>query len=283
MDSDACTNRFENVEELITEPLKFKAKLAIGEDAYTSLRLKNTAVDAWDTLGAGATAAGLAQSSVVASTFFAPSGLLGAIGFGAAITPVGWVIAAGVVASGAWFGVTRLTKDATSDRVTVIPKFINTPMDVLSLGLFDLIAPLALKVADIDGHVHESERMLINTYFVNEWGYSQLFVDEALEYLEANLSVFSIKEVAQALAEFKKANPDCNYEPMAKEIIKFLTEVMEVDGKIDEREEMAIEKVQAIFQETNKISFSKTIKDGWSSAKDTASNFTSENIFSKKS
>jgi uncharacterized tellurite resistance protein B-like protein len=283
MDSDSQKDRIENIEELITEPLKFKAKLEIGEDAYASLRLKKAAYEAWDSFGAGATAVGLAQSSAVASTFFAPSGLLAAIGFGAAVTPIGWVIAAGVITSGAWFGLSRFSKSGTSERVTIIPKFINTPMDVLALGLFDLIAPLALKVADVDGHIHESERTLINTYFVKEWGYDQVFVDEGLAYIEANLSEFSIKELAQVLAEFKKANPDCNYEPMSIEIIKFLTEIMEVDGKIDEREELAIEKVQAIFKETNKISFSKTIKGGWGSAKDVASNLTSKKIFSKNS
>ncbi len=44
-------NWFENIEAVITEPLKFKAKLAIGEEAYTSLRLKNAATKIWDTSG----------------------------------------------------------------------------------------------------------------------------------------------------------------------------------------------------------------------------------------
>lgn len=283
MDSDFQKDRIENIEELITEPLKFKAKLEIGENAYTSLRLKKAAYEAWDSIGAGATAVGLAKSSAVASTFFAPSGLLAAIGFGSAVTPIGWVIAAGVVTSGTWLGVSHFFKSATLERVTIIPKFINTPMDVLALGLFDLIAPLALKVADVDGNIHESERTLINTYFVKEWGYDQVFVDEGLAYIEANLSEFSIIELAQVLAEFKKANSDCNYEPMSKEIVKFLIEMMEVDGKIDEREELAIEKVQAIFKETNKASFSKTVKGGWNSAKGAASNLIPEKVFSKNS
>jgi len=260
----------DGIESVITDSMRFKAKLAIGEDAYTSLKLKNSIFEAWDTAGVGITAAG------AASTFLAPSGLSGllvAVGIGA--TPIGWVIAAGVLSSGAWYGITRFNKDATSNRVTVIPKFINTPIDVLGLGLFNLMAPLALKVADVDGYIDEAEMEHINTYFVNEWGYDQTFVTEGLAFLEAKLSEFSIKELAQKLAKFKIDNPDCNYEPMAQELLSLLTNIMEVDGKIDEREEMAIEKVRSIFKEANQISLEKavsTMKGGWSSVKDAASN-----------
>ncbi len=85
---------FNNVESVVTEPLKFKAKLAIGEDAYTSLKLKNAALEAWDTIGVATTAATVAKSSVIASTFFAPSGFLAWLGIGTAVTPIGWVILA---------------------------------------------------------------------------------------------------------------------------------------------------------------------------------------------
>jgi hypothetical protein len=149
---------FHNVESIIEQPLKFKAKLAIGEDAYSSLRVKNKVVEFWDALGVATTAATIANSSAVASAFFAPSGLLAAIGIGTAVTPIGWVIAAGVVTGGAWVGITRYVKNITPSRVTVIPDFINTPMDVLALALFDLITPLVLKVAIVDGEIHSSER-----------------------------------------------------------------------------------------------------------------------------
>jgi hypothetical protein len=96
--------------------LSFKAKLAIGEDAYTALRVKNAVVQAWDVAGVATTAAVVAKSSVVASTFFAPTGFWAALGFGTAVTPIGWVIAAGVVTGGAWFGITRHLKSASANR-----------------------------------------------------------------------------------------------------------------------------------------------------------------------
>lgn len=257
---------FDGIHNIVNDPFRFKAKLAIGEGAYASLRVKKAAFEAWDSVGAGMAAAGIVQSSAVASTFFAPSGFLAAIGFGAAaVTPMGWVVAAGVVTGGAWLGITRYMQKMTSSRVIVIPDFINTPLDVLALALFDLLTPLALKVAHVDGNIDQLERRHICTYLVDEWGYDRDFVNEGVKFTEGRLSEFKIKEVAQALAEYKKRNPDCNHKEMAKEILNFLHDIMVVDGRIDEREEMAIEKVRSIFEETEKFSFRRVAACGWSS------------------
>lgn len=257
---------FEGIETIVSEPLKFKAKLAIGEDAYTSLRLKNAVFKLWDVAGVASSAMAVAKSSAVASTFFAPKGIL-ALGslFGAATTPIGWVVAAGVLAGGGWIGITRYLKQSTSSRVTVIPSFINTPLDVLALGLFDLMVPLALKVASIDGEIDVHEKNKIHSYFADKWGYSDKFVGEGIAYIENVLSDFSTKKVAQALGEFKKQNKDCNSKEMSREIMNFLTEVMEADGRIDEREEMALEKVKIIFDEVDRFNLKRFTKDRFSS------------------
>lgn len=93
------TGRFDGVGRVVAEPLKFKAKLAIGEDAFASLQTARLVGDLWQ-VGTAATAGGLAaSSSAVAGTFFG-GGWLAALGIGAAATPVGWVVGA-AVASGA--------------------------------------------------------------------------------------------------------------------------------------------------------------------------------------
>ena len=197
-------------------------------------------------------------------------GFLAAIGMGTAVTPVGWVIAAGVVTGGAWVGITRYLKKASASRVTVIPKFINTPLDVLALGLFDLLAPLALKVIAVDGNIVDAKRKLIHDYFVREWGYDSDFTAEGIRYTESRISEFSIKSLAQTLAEFTRENRDCNFQMMSQEILGFLSSIVAADGKLDRRQEIEIEKIKAIFKSASKSSLSKTVRAGWGSIRQIA-------------
>jgi len=273
MDNQDQTNWFQDIETIISEPLNFKSKLAIGEDAYTSLKVKNAAFQAWEVAGVATTAAVVAKSSVIASTFFAPSGFLAAIGIGTAVTPVGWVIAASVVTGGAWVGITRYLKNASASRVTVIPKFINTPLDVLALGLFDLLAPLALKVSAVDGDIDDTKRQLIHDYFVKEWGYDSRFVAEGIEYTESRISEFSIKRLAQTLAEFTRENRDCNFNIMSLEILGFLNNIVAVDGKLNQRQEKEIGRIKSIFKSASRYSMKKTVRAGWGSIRKTVSRF----------
>jgi len=261
---------FQDIEAIVSEPLNFKAKLAIGEDAYTSLKVKNTVVQVWDVAGVATTAAVVAKSSVVASTFFAPTGFLAALGIGTAVTPIGWVIAAGVITGGAWYGITRHLKSASASRVTVVPNFISTPLDVLALGLFDLIVPLAMKVAETDGGIDESKRSLIREYFVKEWGYDPKFVIAGTSYIESTLDELSIKQLAQTMAEFASENRDCNFKLMSREILGFLRKIAEVDGQLDPQDVTAIEKIEAIFNSANKFSVKKKLRAGWDSARKTS-------------
>jgi hypothetical protein len=262
MNTQDQTDWFQNIETIVAEPLNFKAKLAIGEDAYTSLKVKNAAFQTWEVAGVATTAVVVAKSSVVASTFFAPTGFLAAIGFGAAVTPVGWVIAAGVVTGGAWVGITRYLKIASANRVTVIPKFINTPLDVLALGLFDLLAPLALKVAEVEGRVGDGDRKLVHDYFVKEWGYDSGFVAEGIRYTESKIGGFSVRDLAKTLVEFTGANPDCNFKLMSQEILAFLRGIGDIDGGADRRKETEIEKIETVFKSTNRFSIKKSLRSG---------------------
>ena len=263
MNTQDQTDWFQDIETIVAEPLNFKAKLAIGEDAYTSLKVKNAAFQAWEVAGVATTAVVVAKSSVVASTFFAPTGFMAAIGLGTAVTPVGWVIAAGVVTGGAWVGITRYLKKASANRVTVIPKFINTPLDVLALGLFDLLAPLALKVAEVEGRVDDDDRKMIHDYFVREWGYDSRFVGEGIKYTESKIAGFSVRQLAKTLVEFTAANPDCNFRMMSQEILAFLRGIVEVDSKNDQRIDTGIEKIEAVFKSANRYSMSRRMKSGW--------------------
>ncbi len=275
MDNQNQNNWFQDIDTIIAEPLSFKSRLEIGEDAYTSLKVKNAAFQAWEVAGVATTAAVVAKSSVVASTFFAPSGFLAAIGIGTAVTPVGWVIAASVVTGGAWVGITRFLKKASASRVTVIPKFINTPLDVLALGLFDLLAPLALKITAVDGNIGDEKRKLVHDYFVKEWGYDPGFVGEGIKYTESKLGEFSIESLARTLAEFTSENRDCNFKLMSLEILGFLRNMGAAGGTTAGYQDLEIGRIKAIFDSANKFSLKKKVQTGWAPVRQILGSFTS--------
>jgi hypothetical protein len=248
---------FDGVTDVVHDELRFKAKLGIGEDAYNSVRFKNAIFEAWDVAGVAATGAQIASSAMIAQKFFAAPSILSAIGIGTATvaTPIGWVVAASLVSGGAWFGITRYLK-SNDDKVDVIPKFINTPIDLLAVGLFDLIAPLALKIANVDSIIDDRELAEIKRYLVKDWGYSEQFVDRGLAFVGRELDEFRIDTTAAALAAFVRENRDCRTEKVIGDISSFLKELITVDGRIDEREEMAISWMNVAFND--ELSFSLT-------------------------
>jgi len=255
----ALIHRFDDVERVVADPIRFKLRLGIGEDAFASLKLKKFVQELWDVGGSAATGAAAAASPAVASTFFASTGsgaFLSMIGLGtAAATPVGWIIAAAVASGGAYYGVTRLFRGYSGSRVDTIPKFINTPIDLLGASLFDLIGALAVRLGHIDGEFVEAERDVIVRHFVSDWGFDPDYVEKALAVILADRNQQSLKDMARAIATFQLANPDCNPVTMRSELIGFLQDIAEADGILDEREELAIEKIDTILREETSYSF----------------------------
>lgn len=235
------------VEQVVAEPLRFKAKLAIGEDAYTSLRVVNRVRELWDVLGAAGTGAAVAKSSLVATSFFAPSGLLGALGIGTAATPIGWVAFAALASGGACYGLYRYLGNSRGSRVIEIPRFLNTPLDALGLALFDLIAPLALRLAQIDRQIAPEERAFLTTHLVEDWGLDRHFVDQALLVIEPGLHDLTVEAMAKELAGFLHTNPDCKHQAIAADFSEFLREMLTSAGAMTQAEEQALATVSELL------------------------------------
>ena len=176
--AETWNDRFRSlsIESPIVDERAFKVQLAIGEDAYTSSRWFKAFADIADAGGVATVGGTVAASSAVAGTFFSAGGFLGLVGLGTAATPVGWVLAAAGISGVAWFYGKRKLRSLLGESVEVVPKFINRPVDVLALGLFDLMMPLALKIAKADGEIGDEERSRIKEYFTKSWGYDPSLV-----------------------------------------------------------------------------------------------------------
>ncbi|SPJ28245.1 TerB family tellurite resistance protein [Falsiruegeria mediterranea] len=242
---------FDDVECVVANSEKFKARIGAGAGAFSSLKVADLLGELWNVGSAARDGAAIAGSGVVATTFFPASGLATFFGLGAAATPIGWVVGAGAAAGGLFYGVNRLFRTYYGSRVDEIPRFLNTPIDVLGASFMDLVGSLAVKVASIDGHIHERERLVIADYFVEEWGFDPIYTSIALDLLEETTEEQRIIDMAATLAEFARTNPDCDFSKIQKGLSALLTEIAEADGKLDEREEMAIERIVAALDQEN--------------------------------
>jgi len=239
----------DDVTQVVAEPLRFKAKLAIGENAYKSLRMINRTREIWDVLGAAGGGAALAKAA--------------ALGLGAAATPVGWVAVAALASGGACYGLYRWLGDTKGARIIEIPKFLNTPLDTLGLALFDLIAPLALRLAAVDGEIEATERAALEAHLVDEWGLDATFVARAIEGIEPGVMQGSVEEMASELSTFLRANPDCNHQAIAADLGLFLHRLLQAGGPLSQAEEDALAVAMKLLLQEAETPLSKA----WDSAR----------------
>lgn len=240
---------FEGVTRVVAEPLRFKAKLAIGENAYASLRMINRTREVWDVLGAAGGGAALAKAA--------------AMGLGAAATPVGWIAIAALASGGACYGLYRWLGSTKGDRVIEIPKFLNTPLDTLGLALFDLIAPLALRLAAVDGAIEPAERAALVAHLVDEWGLDAGFVTRAVAQIEPGVLQGSVEDMAAELSAFLHANPDCNHAAIAADLGDFLRRLLAAGGPLTEAEQAALARTVELLGQVPDTPLSKA----WGSAR----------------
>lgn len=236
------------IDSPLSHPLCFKKELHIGAAAYRSLTIKKRVLTLVRPLGAAGVGASVASSSAVATTFF-PAGILGALGLATAATPIGWVIGTAVFSGAAWTLVSRKLDELSTSRVVEIPKFINTPLDLLAVSIFDLICSLAVKLATVDGGFHERERIRIIRYFVDVWGYDERFVKSAIDM--ASESDLDLDDIVKNLVEFTRSNPDCHAPAILQNVLAFLHEVAEASDGVRECERRALLKAEKAFGPQN--------------------------------
>jgi uncharacterized tellurite resistance protein B-like protein len=249
MTEEQQIHSFDLVHRVLANEERFKLKLGTGRDAFASIK----AGDLIAQLAQVGSAAGAGAGAAVAVT--APSTVWGGImlAFGMGSNPIGWIVGAAAASGGVYYGVSHLFRTYSASRVDEVPRFLNTGLDVLASTILDLLGSLALKIAAIDGQIDPADWTAIEQYFVEEWGYDADYLQHALDVLQQNIDKSRLSEMANSLAEFSRQNPDCDFRSMHKELRKLLTEIAEADGHLDEREEMAIQRVAEALRAQNSL------------------------------
>ncbi|MDA7430151.1 TerB family tellurite resistance protein [Primorskyibacter aestuariivivens] len=256
MTNEQQIHLFDDVVRVLGNEDRFKLKLGAGRNTFASIKAGDligrlVQVSSAAGAGAGAAFAATAPSSTVWGALL--------VSFGMTSNPIGWIVGAAAASGGVYYGVSHLFKTYSSTRVDEVPRFLNTGLDVLASTTLDLLGSLSLEIAAIDGHIDASERVAMEEYFVEEWGYDPDYVTHALDVLQQNVDKSLLSEMATSLASFAHENPDCNFPLIQAELRKLLTEIAEADGYLDEREEMAIERIECALRERNTI-ISSTIR-----------------------
>lgn len=228
-------------EAILVNELIFKQRLGVGEDCYKFLKSARNLEHILGTAGAASGGTMIASSFVVATTFFPSSGLLAWIGLGAAAaTPIGWVLAAGVLAGGAYYGIRRKLDKVRDDVLVQFPKYVNTPLHLLADKLMGLMLPLSIWIArSDDGEVSGEEKEGIVSYYVEEWGYAADFVEFAIEQCVGDASDKIAGELAKSLSDYCAANRDCNKNRITEFLVDHLHEFVETEGNGVSRERKA--------------------------------------------
>ena len=243
---DDINNHFDSQsdDKIVQDALKFKAKLGIGERAFASLRLHANLGKFSDFYLGGSAGAAIASSSIVAKLFVGGGawGWLTGL-FVAPTTPLHWVIMAGLLGGGGYMGVMRLFKKHKQQNTIVIPKFINSPLDVVAIELLGRMVPLAIHVANADGNIDERELEYIRTYFCDEWGFGVYTVDRYMTEARETLSVADPYNEISELGSFCKKSRDCDVDAIVEELNRFLTEISLADGEVSASETEAISKL----------------------------------------
>ncbi|MXO87109.1 hypothetical protein GRI38_13835 [Altererythrobacter aurantiacus] len=248
-------------DRIVASPLAFKYRLRIGEQAFSVLSKKEHLHSVLLAGGGAAVGAGAMGSSLVASSFFAPTGIAAWLGLATAATPIGWVLAAALVTSGSFVTLGKLAADKKT-HTELIPKYINTPLDALAHGLMELMGGLAVRVALTDGEFHSAERAAIIDVLCSDWGYDREYVDTAISALEHEAKLHPVSETATRLAAFYNDNPDCNAAEMQHDLMEFVQEVVNADGALKPQEEVALRDIRMALmaaQEGKKLGWGRLL------------------------
>lgn len=119
-------------------------------------------------------------------------------------------------------------------------------------GFFYILAPVLYKIAVVDGQLHPAEIHVIGDFFINEFGFSKLQVDQASEQILKNIDKVEIDDFIKSLSSYIDHCYESNYSLELKQNIVILLErIIAADGFVDTQERHQLDKIIALFDYYN--------------------------------
>lgn len=257
-------------ESVVQDPFRFKAKLKIGSAAFGVLSKAENLQDSMNILTGSA-----AGAALMGTAWFSGLGTLGTLGLslGLVTTPIGWIAAAGVGGGAVVFGLQKLLKKAKKSAIDEVPRYINTPLDILAANLVNLMLPPMIFVSGVDSEHKDTERETILNYFVEEWGISRSFIQDRYNELILSGGHFDLKAWSESVGQLSESK-DIAFEELCEELIQALETISDADGVRLDSEQDAIDAVKASLtrEETffgmSWASFKNSVSEGVNSLND---------------
>ncbi|MEM6483963.1 MAG: TerB family tellurite resistance protein [Pseudomonadota bacterium] len=216
------------IDAVVANPDQFRRKLGIGREAFRLLSAVENTGSYVSAISSGAGAAGVSYAAWLSSL-----GVFGQVGLalGVVATPVGMVGAAGAVGAGTFLLTHRLLKRLRRETVEEVPKFINSPLDLLGISISEILAPTLCKIVLADDDVTETEVARVRSYLIDEWGYDETFVAPLLQFDARHSDEWSWDQLGGAIKSVD-ATGDIKALDFSRELMRIAEEVAGSDGVV---------------------------------------------------
>jgi len=187
---------FKNSKMILRNDLLFKNAMGFSEAQYTMLKKADLLPDLMASVVTGTLGGMAAQSAWLGAL-----GLWGKVLFALSLssTPIGWIIGGAGLGAVLGLGMSHIGKKINrkirKKTMIEIPKYINTPLDMIAFSWLSLVIAVAIKLGYADGKFSDEERKKLRDILIHKYGYDENFVNSAIIQTESRINEFSFSEL----------------------------------------------------------------------------------------
>lgn len=225
-------------EKIVEIPERFKIKLGLDERSYkylSSAKNLKEFVEVASTTGAGALGGlccGYSSASGIA-VLLSHWGLMSLSVAGPVAIGAGIAFAGICVIKYCFYRADKMTMDH-------IPKFINTPLDILGASLADVLIYPAVKIAICDGHFSKEEYDFIVNSLYDEWGISKEYCVKVVKAALDSIYEYSYQATFDLISGVCGQNKELNRTKIFTDVCRLVEGLVYADGEfsMDEHAEL---------------------------------------------